>query len=286
MSADLISKKTRLKFREEMVEFSPHEINMLFEAAELEPFPLYEEPPELGYFRSIIERYYANVLWSDSTSVRKIVKVYEGLIELLDDFASLAENHRPIVNRKLKLIRYMEDEGFTYVYERRQFTSAWLRASFVATSALVKLTEASVLEHVDKARVKIDNQDYAGAITSSYTLVESFIKQMLCQLGVSFNQDEGDIRKLYQAVAEPLNLNPKGENLESYLKSILQGLKSLLMGLYELANKLSDRHARRYNPARHHAKLAVNAAFSLCEFLLESFEYQQRKSHKATGAKR
>lgn len=58
---------------------------------------------------------------------------------------------------------------------------------------------------------------------------------------------------------------------------ILQGLKSQVSGLYELANKASDRHARRYNPARHHAKLAVNAAFTLCEFLLDSLTYQQER---------
>jgi hypothetical protein len=79
-------------------------------------------------------------------------------------------------------------------------------------------------------------------------------------------------------VAEPLNLNPKGENLESYLKTNLQGLRNQISGFFELANKASDRHARRYNPARHHAKLAVNAAFTLCEFLLDSFEYQQKRN--------
>ncbi|MEI6458289.1 MAG: abortive infection family protein [Pseudomonadota bacterium] len=47
-----------------------------------------------------------------------------------------------------------------------------------------------------------------------------------------------------------------------------------------MANKASDRHARRYNPAPHHARLAVNAAFTLCEFLLESLEYQQKKEQR------
>jgi hypothetical protein len=74
-----------------------------------------------------------------------------------------------------------------------------------------------------------------------------------------------------------LNLDPGGESLESYLKAILGGLQSQVGGLYELANKTSDRHARRYNPASHHARLAVNAAFTLCEFLLESLDYQTRK---------
>jgi Abortive infection C-terminus len=68
--------------------------------------------------------------------------------------------------------------------------------------------------------------------------------------------------------------------LENYLKAILDGLQKQVGGLFQLANKASDRHARCYNPAKHHAKLAVNAAFTLCEFLLESYEYQQALAAK------
>ena len=78
-------------------------------------------------------------------------------------------------------------------------------------------------------------------------------------------------------MAGPLKLDPGGESLESYLRAILGGLQSQVAGLYELANTTSDRHARRYNPAPRHARLAVNAAFTLCEFLLESLDYQNRK---------
>jgi hypothetical protein len=77
-----------------------------------------------------------------------------------------------------------------------------------------------------------------------------------------------------------LHLDPKGESLENYLKAILEGLQRQIGGLFQVANKASDRHARRYNPAPHHARLAVNAAFTLCEFLLESFEYQQKKEQR------
>lgn len=159
-----------------------------------------------------------------------------------------------------------------------------IRSSVIEAPSLVRLTEASITEHVAKARSKIEAGDHAGAIASAYTLVEGFLKEMLRRLNVTFNDDEGDIRKLYQLAAEPLNLNPKGENLESFLKSILQGLKSQVTGLYEIANKASDRHARRYNPARHHAKLAVNAAFSLCEFLLDSHEYQQQRQERKAAS--
>jgi hypothetical protein len=77
-----------------------------------------------------------------------------------------------------------------------------------------------------------------------------------------------------------LELNPAGHNLESYQRSILQGLKSLITGLYEVANKAGDRHDAIFGTDHHHAKLAVNAAFTLCEFLLDSFEYQQQRQER------
>ena len=77
-----------------------------------------------------------------------------------------------------------------------------------------------------------------------------------------------------------MHLDPKGESLENYLKAILEGLQRQIAGLFEVANKASDRHARKYNPAPHHAKLAVNASFTFCEFLLESFVYQENKKQQ------
>ena len=147
----------------------------------------------------------------------------------------------------------------------------------IRDEGFVRITEASIIEHVDKARHKIESGDHAGAIANSYTLVEGFLKELLRRTGTSFNESEGDIRSLYKLVAAPLNLEPKGDHLERHLKAILEGLQRQIGGLFEVANKASDRHARQYNPAPHHAKLAVNATFTLCEFLLESYVYQQKR---------
>lgn len=175
--------------------------------------------------------------------------------------------------------RYIRMNGNEAEYEDYYEVES-LNMPTLHTISLISLDKEYITEHIEKARTKIDAGDCAGAITSAYTLVEGFLKELLKQTQTSYRRDEGDIRELYKLVSEPLNLNPKGENLESYLKNILQGLKSQISGLYELANKASDRHARRYNPARHHAKLAVNAAFCLCEFLLDSYNYQRERAER------
>jgi len=175
--------------------------------------------------------------------------------------------------------RYIRIDGNREIMEP-YFIVRSLYSALLAPPALVKLSEESIAEHITKAKRKIDAGDSAGAITSAYTLVEEFLKQLLRKTGTTFNENEGDIRALYKLLAEPLHLMPKGESLENHLKTILDGLQRQIGGLFEVANKASDRHARRYNPAPHHARLAVNVAFTLCEFLLESYEYQQKREER------
>jgi len=247
---------------------------MIFEAAEIEARTDFE-PLVSGQRRALVEQYYASLDFSSPADTRKLVAAFEELIEQLHQTQSGVTNPKVTQSTVDTLLRRMVRDGFRY--ENGRFVSDALRLNVVEASSLIGLFEESIAEQIEKARAKIEVNDHAGAIASAYTLVEGFLKELLRRTGTSFKADEGDIRELYREAMDVLNLNPKGESLESYLKTILQGLKNQVSGFYELANKASDRHARRYNPARHHAKLAVNAAFTLCEFLLDSFEYQQKK---------
>jgi hypothetical protein len=188
---------------------------------------------------------------------------------------------------------YLRRDGYEAIIENRYLRMAGdraetepffavrpLRSAVLDAPSLVKLSEESLTEHIAKAKRKIEAGDGAGAIANAYTLVEAFLKQLLRKTQTPFKESEGDIRALYKLVAGTLNVEPKGDHLENHLKTILEGLQRQIAGLFEVANKASDRHARRYNPAPHHAKLAVNAAFTLCEFLLESCEYQQQLDAK------
>jgi len=184
------------------------------------------------------------------------------------------------ITREDRYIRMNGDRPETDPY----FAIHPLRSTVIETATFVRLSEESITEHLTKARRKIETGDHSGAIANAYKLVEEFMKALLRKMEMPFNPNEGDIRALYKLVAPVLNLDPKGDTLETYLKAILDGLQRQLGGLFEVANKASDRHARRYNPAKHHARLAVNAAFTLCEFLLYSYEYQQERVKKRATA--
>ena len=68
--------------------------------------------------------------------------------------------------------------------------------------------------------------------------------------------------------------------MDDILGQILTGLTSVVAGLAATRNRMSDAHARTYRPDRHHARLAVNAANTLVDFLLESYTLRQRKDAK------
>jgi hypothetical protein len=276
MSKERICKATRNEFREVLTGYVLREIDMLFEAGGLTPLEGYQ-PTVGGQRRGLVETYYANVDFSSVADIRKLLITYEEIMEGLQRAQETAPNDTLQATIK-RLLRRMDREGFRY--ENGHFVSDALSGAIVPAPSLVKLTEESVQEHVEKARHKIANGDSAGAIANAYTLVEECLKQLLRKTGTAFNESEGDIRALYRLLAVPLNLAPKNDSLETHLKTILEGLQRQIGGLFEVANKASDRHARRYIPAPHHAKLAVNVAFTLCEFLIESHEYQQRRQER------
>ena len=175
-------------------------------------------------------------------------------------------------------------KGDEYVEVDPYFDIEPLIPATIMPQGLAAISHNAVNEQISKANRRIVSGDFAGAIASGYTLTEHLLKLILHEAGVEFNENEGDIRTLYKLVREPLNLNPGGEDIAAPLKPILDGFQKLVSGIYEVSNKASDRHARRYNPAAHHAKLAVNAAFALCEFLVESRDYQARRDAISTSA--
>ena len=216
----------------------------------------------------------------------------ETMRKIVVDAFSFFDNHPYDPQQQVENFnRILYHDGFQLVFKNQTnpTDSNWNGKNFpnfeiIATGAstttpesLITIHHGTLNEQIEKAKDKIASGDYAGAIASCYTLTEKLLKIILREEEVGFNENEGDIRKLYRDVREPLNLNPAGEGIARPLKPILEGLQKLVSGIYEISNKASDRHDRQYDPAAHHAKLVVNTTFAFCEFLIESRDYQNSK---------
>jgi hypothetical protein len=92
---DLISKKTRLEFREYFVGTTLRQISQEFDAADV-PFDSAYIPPEDGQRRSLVEKYYRAVDFSLWRDVRKVLRVYENvLVELEERLSSTLSDSGP-----------------------------------------------------------------------------------------------------------------------------------------------------------------------------------------------
>ncbi len=84
------------------------------------------------------------------------------------------------------------------------------------------------------------NSDPEGAITIARTLIESLLKHILDERGISYG-DNIELSELYKEVAKFLNLAPE-QHQEQIFKQILGGANGIISGLGAMRNKLGDAH--------------------------------------------
>ena len=126
MSKELISKAARNEFREVLTGYVLREIDMLFEAGGITPRRGYD-PQVAGQRRSRIECYYANLDFASAADVKRLLTVYE---EVMENLQQVAERNPESQNVTMNaLLRRMERDGFRYRDGR-----------FVASSVLLIVT--------------------------------------------------------------------------------------------------------------------------------------------------
>jgi Abortive infection C-terminus len=140
------------------------------------------------------------------------------------------------------------------------------------------LSSEFIQEQIQKCRVKINQDDFDGAITNARSLVEAVFTSIERQFDLEVTDYDGHLPNLYKRIQKHLNLSPDNDTISQSLKQTLVGFISIINGLSGLSNKMGDRHVRQYKPSKHHAILVVNSAMTLLNFILESYEYQKFKN--------
>ncbi|MBN3761163.1 abortive infection family protein [Burkholderia sp. Ac-20365] len=142
----------------------------------------------------------------------------------------------------------------------------------------------SIDAQIRKCRAKLEVGDFDGAITNARALIEHLLLAIEHDLATEPPPPfDGDLGRLFNRVRALLNLDPARKDISDALRQVITGLASIIQGLATMRNKMSDSHGTSYKPARHHAKLAVNCAMTLADFLFETKAYQQARGFIATG---
>ncbi len=147
----------------------------------------------------------------------------------------------------------------------------------VAAPSVKTIDRSYITDLSDRAMKDILDGNYDSAITKSRTLLEEVFCYVIEKKGEE-PSESGDIGKLYNQVKQLYNMH-QSKDMDKRINGLLSGLEKILSAIAEMRNKGSDSHgvgAKRINIADHHARLFVNSAMTMADFVLAVSEKATR----------
>jgi hypothetical protein len=264
MSRELISKKTRNEFREYLTGWVVRQIEMEFDAAGI-PCRSDYSPNLSGVRRSLVEQYYASLDLTNWNDVRKLLTVYENILESASqgNTASFSD-----------LCKWLRKDGFEFANGRIVSLSRTASLSHVKHIA-VEFSANYMSDQIARMEQSVET-DPALAVGSAKELVETCCKTILKDRNQTAAENL-ELSQLVKATLKELRLLPddvpdKAKGADT-IKRLLSNLATVTQGLAELRNLYGSGHGKdgRSRGLRpRHAKLAVGAATALTVFLFET----------------
>lgn len=148
----------------------------------------------------------------------------------------------------------------------------------------VKTIDRSYINDISVRAMKdVLDGNYDSAITKSRTLLEEVFCYVIERKGEE-PSESGDIGKLYNQVKQLYNMH-QSKDMDKRINGLLSGLEKILSAIAEMRNKGSDSHgvgAKRITIADHHARLFVNSAMTMADFVLSVSEKALHHSAQST----
>ncbi len=201
-----------------------------------------------------------------------------GVFENLLDPRDFIDNPAVLYDMVAHLNKYLKFDGYELIEKEEKFKITSLHGSLVEPATVAKIDHDFIRAQLEKCDQKYKGGDYDGAITNARTLIEAILIEIEGQLAGTKVEYDGDIIKLYRRTQKLLNLDSARKDIEDVLKQISSGLFSIVSGIAGLRNKMGDAHATGNRPLTYHAKLAINSANTLAEFLFDVFQEQIKKA--------
>lgn len=122
---------------------------------------------------------------------------------------------------------------------------------------------------VYRANEEVEKGEFDSALTKSRTLIEEVFCYVLEQRGERKNKGD-DINTLYNRVKTMYSMRQRPD-LDRRINELLSGLEKILSSLSAMRNIASDSHgvgSARIKIGKRHARLFVNSALTMAEFIL------------------
>nr|WP_310788231.1 abortive infection family protein [Fusobacterium nucleatum] len=139
----------------------------------------------------------------------------------------------------------------------------------ISTKAIKNLDHLYIKSIIERAYDDIENNNFDSAITKSRTLLEEIFCYVI-EINNEIPEESGEIKKLYNQVKKLYSMH-QDKNTDIRINMLLSGLEKIITSISEMRNKSSDSHGvgqKRINLSNYHARLYVNAANILADFIL------------------
>lgn len=213
--------------------------------------------------------------------VEEKIKKLNGSIELAKVIEEIIDP-RSFYGTKLKAPRAIEKinelisyDGYKVIEKGEKYKIVNVEGVDIEPESLEKYENDFLSDQIKKCDDKILEGDFDGAITNARTLAETVIVDILSKCDPEYKY-KGDLTSGYGRIKKLLKLDPSDKNYPDSIKQILSGLISIINGIANMRNEMSDAHTRRYKPEKHHSKLAVNCSKTLSEFLIDTLGKQYK----------
>ena len=171
---------------------------------------------------------------------------------------------------ELNCIDNYDEEKFHPLYEKCKAIIERESGSIeIKTPAIVCVNREYIKDISARAIRDVENVEYDSAITKSRTLLEEVFCFVIEKKQKEPSQ-KGDIKKLYKQVKELYNMHSDA-GMDKRINELLSGLEKIIDAIAEMRNKNSDAHGvgqKRINISEHHARLFVNSAMTMADFIL------------------
>lgn len=139
----------------------------------------------------------------------------------------------------------------------------------VEVPAVKKIDREYIRSLSERAMKDISESSFDSAITKSRTLLEEVFCYVIEKKG-NEPSDNGDIGKLYNQVKTLYNMH-QDKDTDKRINMLLSGLEKIVSSIAQMRNAGSDSHglgAKRFIIQEYHARLFVNSAMTMADFIL------------------
>lgn len=238
------------------------------------------DPQAPGVRKMLYDRYMAQVDWTSPEQVRRALEVFSETLRWWATHLVLTplDDDNPLRRLLNRITETLAKDGYSLRESDWEIVGGGAVVTFEG-GVLSNLTDpAAIEEQLDRITRAVGHGDDAQAIGSAKELIESTAKLVLDTLGEPVD-DRAELPELVRAAQLALKVHPSsaspGPDGSAAVKKVLGGLTTITTGVAELRNRgYGTGHGQgagvRTHLSARHARLAVGASKTWCQFMLDT----------------